>query len=303
VRIAVLANPTSGKGYGRVATSLALHRLTTSDATVLDISAPTAEAAREEAARAVASGVDALVVVGGDGMVHLGANAVAGTGVPLGVVPAGTGDDSAHAFGLTSRDPVAAVDQLLEHLAAGRTRTTDLGRATTADGTTRWFVGVLSAGFDALVNERANGWRWPRGRLRYDLAIVRELPLFRPMRYLLTLDGEQEDVRGMLVSVANGPSFGGGMQIAPDALHDDGLLDVVVLGPISTARFVRVFPTVYTGEHVRNPAISVRRARRVRVELPDRALTVYADGERIGPAPVECEVVPRALRVLAAPRT
>ncbi|GAB4066682.1 diacylglycerol kinase [Angustibacter speluncae] len=300
MRIAVVANPTSGKGYGRVATALALHRLTASDATVLDISAPTAEAAREEAARAVASGVDALVVVGGDGMVHLGVNAVAGTGVPLGVVPAGTGNDNARAFGLTPREPVAAVDRLLEHLAVGRTRTVDLARATTSDGTSRWFVGVLSAGFDALVNERANGWRWPRGPVRYNLAIARELPVFRPMEYRLTLDDEVQDVRGMLVSVANGTSFGGGMQIAPDALLDDGLLDVVVLGPISTARFVRVFPTVYTGDHVKNPAVTVRRARRVRVELPGRAMTIYADGERVGPAPLDCEVVPGALRVLAA---
>lgn len=298
MRIAVLANPTSGKGYGRAASALALHRLTRSGATVLDITAPTPEAAREEAARAVQGGVDALVVIGGDGMVHLGVNAVAGTDVPLGIVPAGTGNDIARFLGLTPREPVRSADRVLEHLEAGAVRTVDAGRARTADGTQRWFLGVLSAGFDALVNERANRWRWPKGPVRYNLAIARELPVFRPVRYRLELDGEVEELRGMLVSVANGSSFGGGMRIAPDASMDDGLLDVVVLGPVSTAQFLRVFPTVYAGGHVNHPAVTIRRARTVRVEVPDRTLAVYADGERVGPVPLDCEAVPGAVRVL-----
>ncbi len=299
MRIAVLANPTSGKGYGRAASGLALHRLTRSGATVLDISAPTVEAAREEASRAVAGEVDALVVVGGDGMVHLGVNAVAGTDVPLGIVPAGTGNDIARYLGLVPRQPVRSADRVLEHLEGGVVRTVDAGRARTADGTERWFLGVLSAGFDALVNERANGWRWPKGPRRYDLAIARELPVFGPLRYRLELDGEAEELRGMLVSVANSSSFGGGMQIAPDASVEDGLLDVVVLGPVSTLELLRVFPRVYRGEHVHHPAVSVRRARTVRVEVPDRALAGYADGERVGPVPLDCEAVPGAVRVLA----
>ncbi len=298
MRIAVVANPTSGKGYGRTAAAPALHRLTRSGATVLDISAPTAQAAREEAVRAVQGGVDALVVIGGDGAVHLGVNAVAGTDVPLGIVPAGTGNDIARFLGLTPRDPVGSADRVLEHLEAGEVRTVDAGRARAADGTERWFLGVLSAGFDALVNERANRWRWPKGPVRYNLAIARELPVFRAVRYRLELDGEVEELRGMLVSVANGSSFGGGMRIAPDASMDDGLLDVVVLGPVSTAQFLRVFPTVYTGEHVHHPAVTIRRARTVRVEVPDRPLAVYADGERIGPVPLDCEAVPGAVRVL-----
>jgi len=299
VRLAVLANPTSGTGYGRVAAALALHRLRRSGATVLEISAPTAQAVREEAANAVAGGVDALVVVGGDGMVHLGAGAVACTGVPLGIVPAGTGNDVAWVLGLVPREPARSVERVLEHLEQGRVRTVDAGLARTEDGTRRWFLGVLSAGFDALVTERANRWRWPRGPWRYNLAIARELPLFRPLRYRLELDGEVEELRGMLVSVANGSSFGGGMRIAPDASMDDGLLDVVVLGPVSRAQLVRVFPRVYTGAHVTHEAVTVRRARRVRVEVPDRLLAVYADGERVGPAPLEIEVVPGAVRILA----
>lgn len=299
MRLAVLANPTSGQGYGRIATALALHRLRRSGATVLDLSAPTAQVAREQAAAAVAGGVEALVVVGGDGTVHLGANVVAGTCVPLGIVAAGTGDDIARALGLAPREPARSADRLLEHLEHARVRTVDAGLARADDGTRRWFLGVLSAGFDALVNERANGWRWPKGPSRYNLAVARELPVFRPMRYRLELDGEVEELRAMLVSIANGSSFGGGMKIAPEASMDDGLFDVVVLGSVSTARFVRVFPRVYTGAHVSDPAVRVRRARRVRIEVPDRRLTVYADGERVGPAPLDAEVVPGAVRVLA----
>jgi len=205
------------------------------------------------------------------------------------VVPAGTGNDIARSLGLAPDDAVAATDLV----ALGHTRTIDLARA---NG--RWYGGVLGSGFDSMVNERANRMRWPSGRSRYNLAILAELRTFRPIPYVLELDGERWETEAMLVAVGNGRSYGGGMLVCPGAQLDDGLLDLTVLGPISKPEFIRVFPTVYTGKHVDHPAVTVRRARSV--TLVADGVTAYADGERVTLLPVTCDAVPDALVVYAA---
>jgi diacylglycerol kinase (ATP) len=294
-RLALVVNPTSGRGRGAAAGARVAARLRERGHDVEDLTSVTAEAAAKLAADAVLAGVDALVVVGGDGAVHLGVNAVAGTGTPLGIVAAGSGNDVARSVGLPLHQPLAATEVLLDALEAGATRPVDAVQYT-GDSASGWYAGVLAAGFDALVNERANGWGWPRGQMRYNLAIARELPVFRPRPYRLDVDGERLELRAMLVAVANAPSYGGGMRVAPDAAVDDGLLDLVVLEPISTPEFVRVFPSVFSGRHVQHPRVSVRRARRVTVNAP--GIVGYADGERLASLPLTCEAVPGALRVL-----
>jgi len=305
-RVAIAVNPTSGRGRGRRCAAEVAARLLATGCELVDAGGESAAEALDRARSAVASGVDALVVVGGDGMVHLGVNAVAGTDVPLGVVPAGTGNDVATTLGLPVRDPAAAADVVTAGLRPGaapaRVRRIDAVRGTSAGGgPPRWFAGVLCGGFDAVVNERANGWAWPRGRMRYNLAIARELPVFRPLPYEIELDGETWRTEAVLVAVGNGTSYGGGMRITPDASLDDGLVDVLVAGPLSKAALVRVFPRVFHGSHVHHPAVTVRRARRVR--LSTAGVVAYADGERFGELPVELEVVPGALRVLVPPST
>jgi diacylglycerol kinase (ATP) len=213
---------------------------------------------------------------------------VAGTATPLGIVPAGTGNDIARSLGLPLEDPVAAVDLL----ATAEPRAVDLGRALG-----RWFGGVLSSGFDSMVNERANRMSWPRGRSRYNVAIAAELRTFRPVPFVLELDGERWETEAMLVAVGNGVSYGGGMKVCPGAQMDDGLFDVTVLGPVSKVEFVRVFPQVYSGAHVNHPAVTVRRA--TTVSLAATGVTAYADGERVALLPVTCDVLPGALQVLA----
>ena len=293
-RLGLIVNPTSGKNTGARIGSEALTLLRAAGAEIVDLSAVDARGATERGREAIASGaVDAVVVAGGDGMVHLGANLCAGTGVPLGVVAAGTGNDIARELGLPVRDAAEAVERIL----AGRTRTVDAARHVLPTGEERWFVGVLAAGFDAVVNERANGWRWPKGPMRYNLAIVRELPVFRPIPYVLELDGERRDLDAMLVAVGNGPAYGGGMRVVPDASFDDGLLDVLVLNEIPVREFIRVFPRVRTGGHVTHPAVEVHRARTV--SLAATGIVSYADGERFAPLPITLEVVPGALTVLA----
>lgn len=285
-------NPTAGKGYGRRAGAEVVARLQARGHELVDVSGQDAAHARRRAAEAVARGLDALVVVGGDGVVHIGTNVVAGTGVPLGIVPAGTGNDVARGLGLPVGDGARAEEVIHSQLEGGTVRSVDAVRA--GGG---WFAGVLGGGFDALVNERANGWSWPRGRMRYNLAIARELPVFRPIPYELELDGEAWSTSAMLVAVANAPSYGGGMRICPGASMDDGLLDVLVLEPVSRLELLRVFPRVYSGRHVSHSAVTVRRA--TSVTLRATGIVAYADGERIGPLPLTCTAVPGALHVLA----
>ena len=293
-RMGLMVNPTSGKNTGaRVGTeALALRRAAGVD--ILDRSAADARSAMEQGRDAIASGaVDRVVVAGGDGMVHLGANLCAGTGIPLGVIAAGTGNDIARELGLPVRDAAKSVERIL----SGGTRVVDAIRHTTATGEHKWFLGVLAAGFDAVVNERANQLRWPKGPMRYNLAILRELPVFRAIPYGLVLDGQRIETEAMLVAVGNGPAYGGGMRVTPDASFDDGLLDVLLLSKISTLEFLRVFPQVFKGSHVSHPAVQILQARTVRLEAS--GIVSYADGERFAPLPMTMEVVPGALTVLA----
>jgi diacylglycerol kinase (ATP) len=298
-RLALAVNPVSGRGRGRQAGEQVTHRLAQAGMDVVPLSAGSGTELAEQIRVALDDGVDALVVVGGDGMVNLGVNLTAGSGVPLGIIPAGTGNDIARALELPVGDPAAAADTVLAVLSAGSPRRIDGVRCLDADQGVHWFAGVLGAGFDALVNERANGWSWPRGPMRYNLAIARELPVFRPRAYRLVLDGELWCSEAMLVAIANGPSYGGGMRVCPDARVDDGLLDVLVVEPISRREFVRIFPRVYAGTHVQHPRVVIRRARRVQVSA--EGIVGYADGERLAPLPLSCEAVPQALALLAPP--
>ena len=300
MRIAVAVNPRASFGGGLQAGTEAAGHFRAAGATVQLLREDSYDALARSVDAAVASGVDALVVVGGDGMVHLGLNALAGSDlphgtVPLGIVPTGTGNDMARALGIRAHDVPAACATVLAALASGG-RLIDAGRATSA-GSSRWFAGVVSAGFDAAVNERANAWRWPRGKARYHLAMLRELASFRAIQYTVTADGERWQQGAMLISVANGQSIGGGMKITPDAVIDDGYLDLFIVGPLSRSGLLKVFPKVFSGGHLGHPAVHIRRARKV--ELSADNVVAYADGERIGPLPLTVEVVAGAVRVLA----
>jgi diacylglycerol kinase (ATP) len=253
------------------------------------------ELLRREAEAAFALGTDGLVVVGADGMVSLGVNLLAGTGVPLGIVPAGTGNDLARGLGLPVDDPAAATDALVDALRRPP-RVIDAGLIRHGELRT-WFASVVSAGFDAVVNERANGMTRPKGSSRYTLAMVRELVTFRPRNYVITIDGVRREQRAMLVSVANNSSIGGGMRIVPHADLTDGLLDVFIVHPLSRARLVGVFPKVFAGRHTDHPAVEFLTGRHVRIEADD--IVAYADGERIGQLPVDVEIVPGAFSVFS----
>ena len=282
MRVALLVGPSSGKGRGP-AEAAALQSLLP-DAVVLG--GTSREDALTRARTAVADGLDVLVAVGGDGTAHLALQAVAGTSTALAILPTGTGNDLANCLGVprTARELAAVL---------GDTTAVDAVRVGAS-----WFACILGTGFDAAVNERANRMTWPRGRRRYDLATLLELRTFRPQPVVLTLDGQRLERSVMLVALGNATSYGGGMQMCPGAVLNDGLLDVVVVNPLARRRLIALFPRLFKGTHVTDPSVEVFRAKEVVLE--GSPLAVYADGEPFGHLPLTCTVVPGAVQVCGA---
>ncbi|MER5635425.1 diacylglycerol kinase [Kitasatospora sp. NPDC002227] len=291
--LALVTNPAAGHGRAVRAAERAEARLRERGLAVRVLTgadpADTLRLIRE----AVARGVDALAVVGGDGIVHLALQALAGSGVPLGIVPGGTGNDHAREYGLPLGDPEAAADVIAD----GHVTTADLGLAETADGTSRYFGTVLAAGFDSLVTDRANRLPWPRGRMRYNLAILAEFAELRPLAFRLVLaDGTTLERPLTLAAVGNTRYYGGGMAICPAADRADGQLDVTLVDAMPRLRVARFFPTVFKGTHVQHPGVTTHRTPSLRLESP--GITAYADGEYLGPLPAEVRVLPDELRVI-----
>lgn len=302
IHVGLVINPTAGRGRGTQAGRRAHEILRSRGHKVEDLSASTLARATDRARAAAVQGLDALVVVGGDGMVHLGANVVAGTGLPLGIVAAGTGNDVARSLDLPRGDVEASVEAIEHGLLDGPRRVDAVRVGSPEHAAHEWYLGVLSCGFDAAINARANEMTWPKGSARYVRALRAELGRFRPYGYRVTLDDRVWESAGTLVAVANTPWFGGGFKIAPDAGVDDGLLDVVVAGPFTRTGVLKIFPGIPQGKHVTHPAVDVYRSRSVLIEplteLGPTPPVAFADGERIGPLPLRVTVDPGALSIL-----
>ena len=300
-RIVVAVNPSASFGKGRNVGPAVITSLRAMGHDVTPLAEADYFSLVESGRRAVATKPDALVVVGGDGMVNLGANLVAGTKVPLGIVPSGTGNDMARGLGIPHNNTEQAIRILAEALE--RTpRRIDAGRATHADTTTgdtkqTWFACLVSAGFDAIVNERANIWTYPKGPSRYNIALVYELLRMKPITYRLTMDGVTSTFEASLITVANNQSLGGGMKVTPNAKVDDGLLDVLIVEKLSRIAFLRIFPRVYKGEHISDHRVTITHAKHVVIEA--EGISATADGETLGPLPLDIEIVPGALLILA----
>lgn len=296
-RVAVLTNPMAGHGNAPHAAEAALARFQELGVDVVHVVGKDPAHARVLVAEALADGPDALVVVGGDGVIALALQELAEGDIPLGIIPAGTGNDHARHYRLPTGDPVAAVDLI----AAGHTMTIDLGLIRGTDGSNTWFGTIAATGFDSLVSDRVNRMRWPHGRMRYNLAIVAELSRLRPLPFRLVLDGEREIAADVtLVAFGNTRSYGGGMLMCPGADPTDGLLDVTIVQAGSRTKLVRLFPTVFKGTHVNLDEVTTARARTITVESP--GINAYADGDYVCPLPAEISAVPGALRILVAQR-
>jgi diacylglycerol kinase (ATP) len=306
--IGVVTNPTSGSGRGAAWSSQALALLASRGLHVRDFSSGSWTASLENATRH-RDEVAALVVVGGDGMAHLGVQVCATTDTPLGIVAAGSGNDVAATMGLPVHDIAGAVDAIERGLEGDSTRV-DVGRVegATVAGTqsTRYFAAVLSAGLDAAVSAYGNRLRFPRGPLKYKVATLRELPRFRPYGVRLEVDGEQWEQTCTLIAVANGPMFGGGLRVSPHSCVTDGALELLLAEPMSAWDVARIFPRLTHGTHLSDPRVRVISASRIRISAatPGAPLpAAFADGELVGPSPLDIRVAPSALTVLGAAPT
>ena len=229
-----------------------------------------------------------VVAIGGDGLVNLCLQEVAEQNIGLSVIPAGTGNDFARAVGSHKK----SVNEIFNVVRSQDPTTIDLGLVTGAFGK-RWYVQVLSTGFDALVNNLANRINWPRRQMKYTLATLLTLARFKPIPYELIIDGKQFKQDFMLLSVANGETYGGGMRICPDASNSDGIFDILLVHPVSKIVLLSIFPKVFTGKHVPHPKIDIIRGKKVQISADASA---FADGEFVSKLPIEITNVKNALK-------
>lgn len=304
LRVGLLSNPTAAHGAAQRTGRQVAHLLQLAGLSVVDISGPSAHVARARALE-IRDSLTALIVVGGDGTVALGAEIVAGTPVRLGIVPAGSGNDFSRVLDLPRDAPQEAVRTIL-HALSRPALAIDAIELTSADPSAlphrSIVMGNVSLGFDAVVNARANAARGG-GRHRYTLATLRELPAFRPLPYWMSIDdGERIELDATFVTVCNSGFFGGGMHLVPSARVDDGLLDVVTLRDVGRTTLMRFLPRVFRGTHTTVPGFDITPARTITVGLrDDRSLRTYADGEARALLPITARVLPGAVRILADP--
>ena len=295
MRIGLVVNPTAGGNKGAAVGETVRALLASSVHEVTELTGTTFEDARAKIAAAItARQIDRLVLVGGDGMAHLGVNVCANTQVAMAIVPAGTGNDSAGIFGLPMNDPAAATRLILDNLHTPKV--IDAIEIKHGNKAT-WALGSASAGFDALVNARANKMTWPAGPMKYYLAMLLELASFKAIKYRSNIDGVAKDFEAMLCVVSNSGVFGGGMLVVPEASVVDGKLDLLILNKISRFKLVKIFPRVYKGTHVTDPAVELLKA--TNVEIVAEGMPIYSDGEYVGQAPFTATVIPRSLSVIA----
>ena len=231
---------------------------------------------------------EGVIAVGGDGLLHILLQRVVPAQIPFTLIPAGTGNDFVRTLGWGLEN----VDMQLDTVLTSKPMPIDLGLV---DG--EWFGAILSTGFDSVVNEKANTMNWPKGPMKYNAAIAIELPRFKPRHYEIILDDRTLSTEAMLIAVANGRSYGGGMLVCPNASISDGYFDVMVLHPVTKLEFMKVFPRVFAGSHVTHSAVEILRSKTVRIESKAVA---YSDGERIGQLPVSAECISGAVQTWVA---
>ena len=281
----LLINPNSGNGRGNKVGKLVKQELNALGFQYLDVSADSAQKSQENLKSKLKENqkFEGLFLIGGDGTVNLAVQELVGSDLGLALIPAGTGNDFARTLNLKLKNP----EQLIKHYLSSRPSLIDVGKV--GD---KYFVDVLSTGFDSMVNERANAMKKIKGRAKYNISMLLVLSTFKPKSYRFSIDGFSFESKAMLIAVSNGICYGGGMKVTPDAKIDDGLFDILILSPVSKFEFLRVFPKVFFGKHTTHPAVKISRGRSVEI---DSDAVAYADGERVGPLPVKARVIERGL--------
>lgn len=276
----LVINPHSGNGRGSSVGSQVTKYLSDRSVSYVSLAASSAaELQSQMHAEIKRNTYEGVIAVGGDGLVHLVLQVCVPAHLPFAIIPAGTGNDFVRTLGWSLDN----VEGILDRVLSTKPTSIDLGNVDS-----EWFAAILSTGFDSVVNERANSLSWPKGPARYNIAIALELTRFKPISYEIICDGTLMSTKAMLVAIGNGKSYGGGMLVCPQAQLHDGLFDIMILEPVSKVEFLKVFPKVYSGSHLSHPAVKTLRAKKVSISA---SAVAYADGERIGPAPISAECV------------
>lgn len=292
-RVDFVLNPRAGRGDAPARAATAAAALTAAGLSCA-IHVPGSATASRDLARHLARPESCVVACGGDGTTHWVAQGLVQGPATFDILPSGTGNDIHAALRGGSG---AAPRDLVSRILGGVTHMIDVGRIR-AEGIERSFLGVCTTGFDSLVNLRANGMtRGPRST-RYVGAVLRELPSLRPRTWMLDHNGRRWEETGVILAIANGGIYGGGMRISPRAHMADGNLDVTLVRSVGRARLIALFPLVYSGRHIHRPEVSTWST--TSVEVQGDPGPVMCDGEYVGQLPVSITIVPGALRIAGA---
>jgi diacylglycerol kinase (ATP) len=293
---AVFVNPRAGGGRARRCLA-PIKRIFTERSFPGDfIFTESTESLESHARSAIQAGRRVLLAMGGDGTLQALVNAAYGREVVLGILPTGGGNDFAAALGLP-KNPIAAAVAIL----SAKPRCVDVLRARTAGGSQRLYVGGGGVGLDADAASYSGAYTHLPGRLRYVAAALRALREFRSLRIRAEFPGGElppMEAQALLAGALNTPSYGAGLRLAPDARIDDGLLTTLFVRNLSALQVLAVVPRLLARGDLPNAYVTRVNAPRVRLTT-DRECLFHGDGEILGPAPVEIEVLPKALQMLA----
>jgi diacylglycerol kinase (ATP) len=293
MRFLVLGNPMAGRGEALRSLSVITRMFAVASRAVNGLIVPSVDEMRAEIRGARRSGFDALILMGGDGTVHEALPAILDADLPFGIIPCGRGNDFARNLGIGSRDW-----QHWDLRAEPILREIDLPSINGVP-----FVSIACAGFDATVNRLARDRKGlMQGRLGYAVCVLRALRAVRAFPASVRAGDAEWSGCVLMIAVANGPCYGGGMRIAPGAEMDDGRLDVCVIEEVPKRVLLSQFPKVYRGTHVGHPKVHILTGPVVEI-MTDEPQDVYADGEHAGTLPAICTVSRRKVRVISFPRS
>lgn len=293
----VVVNPSSALGRGARVARAVFAELAAAGVPARELSGADAAECRARIIEACRAGLRGLVLVGGDGLIGLTIQLPEARALPIGIVPAGSGNDFARQFSL-STSPQRAIERILASERAPQP--VDLGVVSHPGGPEHWFAGGLSIGFDAAINRRANAIRLPLGPLRYHLALLAELALLRSRPFTVRTGDAvhtSHSFTGLLATVMNTRAIGGGIPLAPRASVQDGWLDLVEVAHGSKARVLSVLGLLARGKHEPLREVTITRVERVRIDAGDEI--AFSDGEPVGRGPFEVRIAPGALTLLA----
>jgi len=289
----LVVNPTSGGGKGARKGRELTNYLEKKNLPFHKIQGASLEDCLKQVETSISSGgFSTIVCVGGDGLVHALLEKIACNSLTLLVISAGTGNDFAKSVGLHRK----SIDRIFKTIDQKAPKVLDLGLAK-GPGYEKYFVQILSSGFDAHVNKRANQFSRIKGKIKYVVAVLLELTTFKSLDYCLRWNDQVLTQKAMLALVANGSNYGGGMRVCPHADQSDQMLDLMYVKNVSRLRLLAVFPRVFIGAHVNHPKIQFERASSF--ELEGKTLA-FADGEYLGPLPVHVSIAPHKLLAYTA---